>query len=128
MRHEKGGHMNTADIPFLSAADLGRLIAQKEVSPVEVTEAYLGRIDEVDFKFNAYMTVCRTEALEAAREAEQAILRGAYRGPLHGVPVAVKDQFWTKGVRSTGGSRILADFFPNEDATVVARLKAAGAI
>src|ERR671925_31510 len=120
--------MNTADIPFLSAAELGRLMAQKEVSPVEVTEAYLGRIDDVDFKFNAYLTVCRTEAMEAAREAEQAILRGEYRGPLHGVPYAVKDQFWTKGLLTTGGSRILADFIPNEDATVVARLKAAGAI
>jgi aspartyl-tRNA(Asn)/glutamyl-tRNA(Gln) amidotransferase subunit A len=120
--------MNTADIPFLSAVDLGRLIAQKEVSPVEATEAYLGRIDDVDFKFNAYLTVCRTEAMEAAREAEQAILRGEYRGPLHGIPVAVKDQFWTKGMRSTGGSRILADFVPAEDATVIAKLKQAGAV
>jgi aspartyl-tRNA(Asn)/glutamyl-tRNA(Gln) amidotransferase subunit A len=120
--------MNTADLPFLSAADLGRLMAQKEVSPVEVTEAYLGRIDDVDFEFNAYLTVCRTEAVKAAREAEQAILRGEYRGPLHGIPVAVKDQFWTKGIRSTGGSRILADFVPEEDATVIAKLKQAGAI
>src|SRR5215510_11861415 len=128
MRHEQGGHMNKADIPFLSAADLGRLIAQKEVSPVEVTEAYLGRIDDVDFKYNAYLSVCRTEAVEAAREAERAILRGEHRGPLHGIPVAVKDQFWTKGMRSTGGSRILADFVPDEDATVIARLKQAGAV
>src|ERR671925_159700 len=120
--------MNKADIPFLSAAELGRLMAQKEVSPVEVTEAYLGRIDDVDFKFNAYLTVCRTEAMEAAREAEQAILRGEYRGPLHGIPVAVKDQFWTKGIRTTGGSRLLANFVPGEDATVVARLNAAGAV
>jgi Asp-tRNA(Asn)/Glu-tRNA(Gln) amidotransferase A subunit family amidase len=120
--------MNTADIPFLSTAALGRLIAQKEVSPVEVTEAYLRRIDDVDFKFNAYLTVCRTEAMVAAREAEQAILRGEYRGPLHGIPVAVKDQFWTKGIRSTGGSRILADFVPEEDATVITKLKQAGAV
>src|SRR5262245_41835535 len=76
MRHAQGGHMNTADIPLLSTADLGRLIAQREVSPVEVTAACLGRIDDVDFKFNAYLTVCHAEALEAAREAEQAILRG----------------------------------------------------
>ena len=80
MRHEKGGDMNRADIPFLSATDLGRLIAQKEVSPVEATEAYLGRIDDVNFKFNAYLTVCRTEAMEAAREAERAILRGSIAG------------------------------------------------
>ena len=64
--------MNTADLPFLSAADLGRLIAQKEVSPVEVAEAYLGRIEDIGFQFNAYLTVCRTEALEAAHEAERA--------------------------------------------------------
>src|SRR5919206_225739 len=128
MRYGQGGYMNKADIPFLSAADLGRLIAQKEVSPVEVTEAYLGRIDDVDFKFNAYLTVCRTEAMEAARKAERAILRGEYRGPLHGIPVAVKDQFWTTGIRSTGGSRILADFVPEEDATVIAKLKQAGAV
>src|SRR5262250_2404786 len=128
MRHAQGGHMNIADIPFLSAAELGRLIAQKEVSPVAATQAYLRRIDDVDFKFNAYLTVCRTEAMAAAREAEQAILRGEYRGPLHGIPVAVKDQFWTKGVRSTGGSRILADFVPEEDATVIAKLKQAGAV
>ena len=120
--------MNKADIPFLSTAALGQLIAQKEVSPVEATEAYLGRIDDVDFKFNAYLTVCRTEAMAAAHEAEQAILRGEYRGPLHGIPVAVKDQFWTKGIRSTGGSRILADFVPDADATVIAKLKQAGAV
>src|SRR5262249_10317991 len=116
MRHAQGGHMNTADIPFLSAAQLGRLIARKEDSPVEVTEAYLGRIDGVDFKFNVFLAVWRPEGLAAAREAEQAILRGEYRGFLHGIPVAVKDQFWTKGIRSTGGSRILADFVPKKDA------------
>src|SRR5262249_3646407 len=121
MRHEKGGYMNTADIPFLSAADLGRLIAQKEVSPVEVTEAYLGRIDDVDFKFNAYLTVCRTEAMAAAREAEQAILRGEYRGPLHGIPVAVKDQFWTKGIRSTGGFPVPARLLPQRGTTRITK-------
>ena len=120
--------MHKMDLPFLSVAALGKLIVRREVSPVEVTEAYLERIDAVDFKFNAYLTVCRNAAMQAAREAEQAIQRGAYRGPLHGIPVAVKDQFWTAGVRSTGGSRILADFVPEEDATVITRLKEAGAI
>ena len=120
--------MNKADIPFLSAATLSALIRTGEVSPVEAAEAYLDRIDDVDFKFNAYLTVCRGDALQAAREAEQAILRGDYLGPMHGVPVAVKDQMWSKGVRSTGGSRILADFVPEEDATAVANLKRAGAV
>ena len=120
--------MNKPDIPSLSVAELSRLIRQKVVSPVEATEAYLERIDSLDFRFNAYLTVCREDALQAAREAEQAITGGHYLGPMHGIPVAVKDQLWSKGVRSTGGSRILADFIPDEDATAIANLKAAGAI
>ena len=120
--------MDKADIPFLSATELSGLIERKEVSPVEATEAYLDRIDDVDFKFNAYLTVCRKEALQAARQAEQDIARGNYLGPMHGIPVAVKDQLWSKGIRSTGGSRILPDFIPDEDATAVANLKMAGAI
>ena len=95
---------------------------------MEATEAYLERIDDLDFKFNAYLTVCRREALQAAQEAEQAIVSGNYIGPMHGIPVGVKDQLWSKGIRSTDGSRILADFVPNEDATAIAKLKRAGAI
>ena len=120
--------MDSADIPYLSATELSRLIERKEVSPVQATEAYLERIDDLDFKFNAYLTVCRKEALKAAEEAEKAIAQGNYLGPMHGIPVAVKDQFWSKGIRSTGGSRFLADFIPDEDATVVANLKKAGAV
>ena len=120
--------MDKAEIPFLSASELSRLIASREVSPVEATEAYLDRIDDVDFRFNAYLTVSRELALQQAREAESAIGRGDYLGPLHGVPVAVKDQLWTRGIRSTGGSRFLADFLPEEDATVITNLRKAGAI
>ena len=119
--------MNKDDIPFLSTAELSRLIETREISPVEATECYLKRIDDLDFKFNAYLTVCRNQALQAAREAESAIARGNYLGPMHGIPVAVKDQIWTRGIRTTGGSRILADFVPEEDATVIANLKKAGA-
>ena len=119
---------NAADIPFLSTGELSRLIEGGEVSPVEAARAYLDRIDALDFKFNAYLTVSRKEALSAARAAEEAILRGERLGPMHGIPVAVKDQLWTKGVRTTGGSRVLADFFPDEDATAVANLKKAGAV
>jgi aspartyl-tRNA(Asn)/glutamyl-tRNA(Gln) amidotransferase subunit A len=119
--------MNNAEIPFLSAAALGELIHKKEISPVEAVTAYLERIAAVDGTLHSYITVCREEALQAAREAEQAILRGEWRGPLHGVPYAVKDQFWTRGIRTTGGSRLLADFIPTDDATVVARLRGAGA-
>jgi aspartyl-tRNA(Asn)/glutamyl-tRNA(Gln) amidotransferase subunit A len=120
--------MNNADIPFFSATTLGELIRKQEISPVEAAAAYLDRIDAVDGKLHSYITVCRDEAMQAARAAEQAIAHGEWRGPLHGVPYAVKDQFWTKGIRTTGGSRLLADFIPGEDATVVARLHAAGAI
>ena len=120
--------MDKEDLPFLSVANLSLLLARREVSPVEATEAYLDRIDDLDFKFNAYLTVCRKDAILAAREAERAIIRGSYLGPMHGVPVAVKDQLWTRGIRSTGGSRFLADFIPDKDATVVANLKRAGAI
>ena len=88
--------MEKKDIPYLSTAELADLIRQKEVSPVEVTESYLERIDDLNFKFNSYLTVCHTEALQAAKEAEQSISRGNYLGPMHGIPVAVKDQLWTK--------------------------------
>ena len=120
--------MDREDIPFLSAIELSRLIESKEVSPVEATQAYLDRIDDLDFKFNSYLTVCRKEALQVARDAEEAIRQGNYLGPMHGIPVAVKDQFYTKGIRTTAGSRILVDFIPDEDATVIANLKRAGAI
>ena len=120
--------MEKKGIPYLSATELSRLIASREVSPVEATEAYRERIDALDFKFNAYLNVCREGALRAAREAEQAILRGNRLGPMHGIPVAVKDQLWTAGVRTTGGTPIMADFLPTEDATAVANLKSAGAV
>ena len=111
-----------------SATELGKLIASRELSPVEVVEAYLERIDRYNGQLNAYITVCRDEALAAARRAEQAIASGESLGPLHGLPLAVKDQFLTEGVRTTGASSILADYVPTEDATVMARTKAAGAI
>ena len=120
--------MDQSSLPFLTVAELARLIESREVSPVEVTQAYLDRIDQLDFKFNAYLAVSRREAMQAARDAEDSIARGEYLGPMHGIPVAVKDQFWTQGIRSTGGTRILADFVPDEDATIIANLKRAGAV
>jgi aspartyl-tRNA(Asn)/glutamyl-tRNA(Gln) amidotransferase subunit A len=120
--------MDQSNLPFMTVAELSRLIESREVSPVEVAQAYLDRIDDLDFKFNAFLTVSRREAMAAAREAEEAISRGDYLGPMHGIPVAVKDQFMTKGIRTTGGTRILADFVPEEDATIIANLKRAGAV
>ena len=120
--------MDQADIPFLAVTELSRLIEAREISPVEAVQAYLERIDAVDGKLNSYITVCGKEALEAARQAEEAIGSGNYLGPMHGIPVAVKDQFYTKGIRTTAGSNLLWDYVPDEDATVVANLKMAGAV
>jgi len=120
--------MEKVDIPFLSVSQLSELIKSRQVSPVEVVEGYLERIDRLNNRLYAYLTVCRDQAVEAAREAERELARGAYRGPLHGVPVAVKDQLNTAGIRTTCGTPIFNDFVPDEDATVIAKLKLAGAI
>ena len=120
--------MDKKEIPFLTASQLSKLIETKEVSPVEATEAYLDRIQEVDGKLNSYITVTGEQALESARRAEHEISTGVNRGPLHGVPMAVKDQFNTAGVLTTGGSSILKENVPEEDATVITRLKDAGAV
>ena len=120
--------MDNSEIPFLSVSQLSELIKTREVSPVEVVEGYLERIDSLNDRLYAYLTVCRDEALQAARESERALARGEYKGPLHGVPVAVKDQLNTAGIRTTSGSPIFSDFVPEEDATVITKLKSAGAI
>ena len=120
--------MDKKELPFLDASQLSKLIESKEVSPVEATEAYLERIQVVDPKLNSYITITGEQALEAAHQAEDEIAQGKHRGPLHGVPVAVKDQFNTAGIRTTGGSSILKDNVPDEDATVIGKLKGAGAV
>ena len=115
-------------LAFLGAAELGRRIRDGEVSPVAATEAYLERIGRLDGRLNSYITVCADDALRAARIAAGDIAAGRYLGPLHGVPVAVKDQFDTAGIRTTYGSALTWDNAPAQDAVVVARLKAAGAV
>jgi aspartyl-tRNA(Asn)/glutamyl-tRNA(Gln) amidotransferase subunit A len=120
--------MEKHHLPLLAITELSSLIEKKEVSPVEVVEAYLERIDRLNAPLHAYLTVCREAALGAAREAERAIARGQYHGPLHGVPFAVKDQLSTRGLRTTAGSPIFAERIIDEDATVIARLQQAGAI
>ena len=120
--------MNNSRLTELTASQLAGLIAGKELSPVEVTQAYLERIDDINPKLNAFITVCAEEAMQAAREAERAVVNGDSLGPLHGLPLAVKDQFETKGILTTAGSRILADYVPDRDATAIARARDAGAI
>ena len=120
--------MDRADIPFLTVAGLGELIRTGEVSPVDAVQAYLHRIESLNGDIRAYLTITAEQARQAAREAEAEISGGQYRGPLHGVPVAVKDQIYTEGIRTTGGSPVFGEFVPEYDATVIARLKEAGAV
>ena len=120
--------MVSNDIAFLSATELGSAIQSMQISPVEAVEAYLERIERIDPKVNSYITVCADQARQDALQAEAEVRRGEYRGPLHGIPIALKDQIHTKGIRTTDASKIRSDFVSNEDATVVANLKKAGAI
>src|SRR5436190_1868591 len=116
------------DLVWRSVTELSRMILAKAVSPVEVVRAFLDRVTALDGKLKAFITVCADSALEAARAAEAELVAGRAVGPLHGVPYGPKDLYNTRGVRTTGGSKILADFVPADDATVVRRLRAAGAI
>ena len=119
---------NGTDLCYLTIAEAGELVRRQELSPVELTRAFLDRIEAVDDRLHAYITVLRNEALEEARIAEAEILNGDYRGPLHGIPLAHKDLYDTDGVRTTAGSNVYFDRVPTEDATVIARLRAAGSV
>jgi aspartyl-tRNA(Asn)/glutamyl-tRNA(Gln) amidotransferase subunit A len=107
---------------------LAPLLRDRKVSPVELARWFLERIERLDPVLHAFITVDPDGVLAQARAAEQAIAAGGYRGPLHGIPVAHKDVFWTRGLRTTAHSGVLRNFVPDEDATIVARLAAAGAI
>jgi aspartyl-tRNA(Asn)/glutamyl-tRNA(Gln) amidotransferase subunit A len=112
----------------LTLEEAATLVRDRRISPVELTEACLARIEMVEPRLNAFVTITADLARAQAREAESEIAAGRYRGPLHGIPVAVKDLFATKGIRTTAGSRILANWIPEEDATVVRKLREAGAV
>lgn len=112
----------------MNLADVAALIRQKQLSPVELAGLALARIAALNPRLNALLTVTGESALEQARQAEREITRGDYRGPLHGVPVALKDLVFTAGVRTTCGAKIMSGFVPDYDATVAARLREAGAI
>jgi aspartyl-tRNA(Asn)/glutamyl-tRNA(Gln) amidotransferase subunit A len=117
-----------SELSELSVAELSELIDRRQISPVDLTNACLDRIDASNPAVNAFVTVQADVAREEARAAESAIVGGRRRGPLHGIPVAHKDLYWTKGLRTTAGSRIHSDLVPQEDATSVSRLRAAGMI
>ena len=116
------------DLHFLDLTALAELIRRREISPVEVTRQQLDRIAALDGKLASYATVTAESAMAEAQAAEADIVADRYRGPLHGVPLAVKDLFWTKGVRTAAGMSIHRDFKPAVDATVVRRLREAGAV
>lgn len=113
---------------YVSLSEVSRLIAAREISPVDLTQMMLDRIHALDVRLHSYATVMADEALAAARVAEREMQSGHYRGPLHGVPIAVKDLCYTRGVPTRGGLKVLEGFIPEFDATVVAKLKAAGAV
>ncbi len=120
--------VNHAELLSFDVATLAAKFRAKEISPVEVADAYLERIELIDEKLLAYITVTADDARAAARRAETEIVAGNWRGPFHGVPIALKDLCYTRGTLTTGGSKILADFVPDFDCTLWARLREAGAV
>jgi amidase len=116
------------ELHYLEMSELSQLIRDGRISPVEVTKAQLARIEQLDGSLNSYACVAAEQALAQARQAEAELARGDYRGPLHGVPVGVKDLFWTQDMPTTAGTTIYSGYLPPEDATVVTRLKEAGVV
>ena len=113
--------MDATTLCRLTIGQLGELIRSRDISAVEATEAALARAERLDGDYNAFIAIWRDDAIKAAHEAERDIARGNHLGPLHGVPIALKDIFATRGCRVTNGSQIYADTVSDEDATVVAR-------
>ena len=120
--------MNNKDLHYARITDIAGLLERRELSPVELTTHMLERISVLDSQLNSYQTVMADQAMAAAKKAESEIVSGHYRGPLHGIPVAVKDLCFTRGVPTKGGLAVLSDFVPDHDATVIQHLESAGAI
>ncbi len=120
--------MNELDYTNLTISHAATLIQSGQLSPRELTEACLSRIERLNPRLNAFLTVLTTEALQEAQQASDALARGEHWGPLHGIPIAVKDLIDVAGVRTTAGSQFLKDNIPEHDAAVVRQLRAAGAI
>ncbi len=116
------------DLGFFTASDLAPLIKAKQLSPVELTKHILNRIDTIDPTIHSYITPLHELALKQAGKAENEIMYGRYKGPLHGIPIGIKDNFDTKGIRTTAGSKLFVDFIPDKTATTVEKLLAAGGI
>ena len=117
-----------APLHYKSLSDVARLIEAGDLRPTELAQQLLDRIDTVDSSLHSYVTVMSDHAMASAQQAEAEINSGRYRGPLHGMPIGVKDLCYTKGVRTMAGTKVLSDFIPDFNATVVAKLEAAGAV
>jgi aspartyl-tRNA(Asn)/glutamyl-tRNA(Gln) amidotransferase subunit A len=120
--------MTATNILELPLVDLAKHIAAREVSSSEAVQAALDRLEQLEGKLNAFITVLGEQATAGAKRADEEIARGNYRGPLHGVPVTIKDMFETAGVRTTGASKIFADWIPERDSALVEKLNAVGAV
>ncbi len=120
--------MSNNDLCFLTIAEAAQRMRARDLSPVELTQAHLDRIQALDGQINSYITVLRDRAMEQAGAAERAFGQGNTTGPLQGIPIAVKDLVYTRGIRTAAGSKVLADFVPEYDATVTERLEAAGSV
>lgn len=116
------------DISFLTATELGPLIRSRQLSPVELTMHFLYRIERLDPTLRTYITPLPELAIKQAKQAEIEIIRGFYKGPLHGIPIGIKDNYYTKDIRTTTGSKLFAQFIPKESATTVKKLLDAGTI
>jgi len=119
---------DSAPLYHLTIGDAGRLIRDRQLSPVELTTAFLERIEEVDGRLKSYVTLLADSAMEQARAAEAEVQRGEYRGPLHGIPIALKDLYDTAGVRTTAQSRVMEHRVPSHTSTAGERLSEAGAV
>src|SRR5262245_27281752 len=118
--------MDTADLCYLPATELRERYARRDLSPVEVTEAVLAQIERLNPRLNVFLTITAERALAEARAAERAYAPGGAPRPLEGVPISIKDNQATKGIRTTGGSLVTKDVVPEEDALFVNRLLSAG--
>jgi aspartyl-tRNA(Asn)/glutamyl-tRNA(Gln) amidotransferase subunit A len=121
-------YSQATDLTDLTIAEASVLIRAGHISPVDLTKAYLARIDRLESRVNAYITITTELALKQARQLETELDAGRWRGPLHGIPIALKDNIDTAGIRTTAASAVLADRVPEEDAEVYRRLREAGAV
>jgi len=117
-----------SELCFMTISQVGPLLRERQLSPVELVRACLDRIEAIDGQLHAFVTLLPEQALSQARSMEAEMLRGHYRGPLHGIPIGLKDLFDTKGIRTTGMSRVIPDRVPDEDATCTARLNQSGTV